>query len=208
MTDDRYAGAVDAERGHVHSQNGWVVAEFPRLEREQCAAGLEQCIYRFDRHLTVRQETRFEVTVFFRHQIEQVLEDLVELRSRSDGDRYVPPDLGAHLGRGWGIGDTDSVGPSRPPGRGLLQGVAECTREGALGFLRPEDIPSHNEAVGQFEPEREAGPVGLGAIVDEEGRHDAAADPLVGGWRVRVGAAPLRSDASAPSAVSPPSCSR
>ena len=80
----------------------------------------------------------------------------------------------------------------------LRQGGAQSERDGPGRLVGQDDRLSDDEPVGQLDPEHDVGTAGLFAMVDEEGRLEAAADPLAEELRLARSAAPVRGGAWRP----------
>jgi len=167
-----------------------VVGDRPRLHREEVGAGGEQLLDGRRRHVARREVARL-VPGGGRHRRDEVIEKLFQLGRRRDVDGYRPGDFGPHLVGGGGVGDADDVGAARRPDERLRQGAAQRARDGAVGIPGHDRRLTDDEPVGQLHPEHDVGAAGFFAIVDEEGRREAAADPLAEELRLTRAAPPV-----------------
>ena len=178
--DDGDAGAVDVQGGDVHPEHLGVAGDRPRLRREQGEAGVEQLLDRGGRYAAPREVARRVVRVvrvgLYRR--DHLIDKRFQFGRRREVDRYRPGDFRAYLDGGGGVGDADEVGPARRADQGLGQGAAQGPRDRAPGVLGHDGRLADDEPLGQLHPEHDVGTVGLFAVVDEEGRREATADPL------------------------------
>ena len=102
LSDDRQAGAVDAESGDVHAQDLVFVGEGPGRDGEEGTAGDEQHLDDVGGDASVCEVAGF-VIAWRGHGSDQDLEQVVELWGRRDGDRDGSGDTSARTSavRSW-----------------------------------------------------------------------------------------------------------
>lgn len=202
LTEDREAGALDVQRRDVHPQYLRVGGDRPRRRREQAARGREQTFDRGGGHPAAGEVAL--VRVARRHRLDHVIEHVVELGQGSERDGNATVCLGAYLGGGEGIIDTDGVGPARRTDQGFRQRLAQHAPDGAVQILRHDQGPADDASLRQLEPDHYLGTVGFLAIEEVERGRENAADPLSAPGGRTAGARPARSVLPALHVAGPP----
>ena len=179
LSDDRQAGAVDAECGDVHAQALVVVGEGSGGDGEEGIAGCEQYLDGVGRDASVCEVAGF-VLAGGRHRSDQDLEQLVELGGRRDGDGDGSGDLGAHFVGEVVVGDADGVWLSGSTDGGVDDRVSQGARDDAVVVTGGENRLANDQVVRQFHPDDDVRAVGFVAVLHDEGSGEATADPLTG----------------------------
>ena len=176
VPDDRDAGTLDPQRRDVHSQQLIVRRHPPGRDLVEDLGRPKQL-----GHGLGRDATLLEVALLIaltRDRFDHDLEERVELRRRGDGYGRGVAKRRPDLGREGGVGHPDPVGTTRQTRERSLHGGEQHAGDGTVRVLGGDRVLTHDEPVAGIHPDHEPRAVRLVSIRDEEGRREAASDPL------------------------------